>query len=170
MRLAVTGHRPEKIGGYDENNPLAIAIKHHMRETLKKYDDEYIVSGEGLTVYSGMALGIDQWWAEAAIELGITFVAAIPFKGMELKWPEASQNRFNDILKRAVIIKYVCEPGYAAWKMQQRNQYMVDNCHELIAYWDGSKGGTANCVSYANTVKTKVTIVNPKMIGASNGI
>ncbi len=166
MKIAVTGHRPEKIGGYDENNPLAIAIKRHMRETLIEYDKGNAVSGEGLIVYSGMALGIDQWWAEAAIELRLTLVAVVPFKGMELKWPQESQDRFNKILIEAALVKYVCDPGYAAWKMQKRNEFMVDRCDGLVAYWDGSKGGTANCVAYALSVKKPHWIIHPRMIGA----
>jgi uncharacterized phage-like protein YoqJ len=33
--------------------------------------------------------------------------------------------------------------------LQKRNEWMVDHCDLLIAVWDGSEGGTANCVRYA---------------------
>jgi uncharacterized phage-like protein YoqJ len=163
MKIAVTGHRPEKLGGYDETNPLAVAIKQHMMRTL------FWQPIKDLTLISGMALGIDQWWAESAIALNVPFIAAIPFKGMESKWPKSSQDRFNKILSYAKTVEYICDPGYEPWKMQRRNEWMVDNCDEIIAYWNGSLGGTSNCVAYAKKVGKKLTVINPNMIGAKNG-
>jgi uncharacterized phage-like protein YoqJ len=42
--------------------------------------------------------------------------------------------------------------GYAAHKMHVRNKWMVNKCNKVLALWDGSKGGTGNCVSYALSV------------------
>ena len=36
--------------------------------------------------------------------------------------------------------------------MPTRNEYMVDLADKIIAVWDGSNGGTANCVKYAEKV------------------
>ncbi|WP_188052008.1 hypothetical protein [Azospirillum sp. Sh1] len=33
--------------------------------------------------------------------------------------------------------------------MNTRNEWMVDHSDRLLALWDGSQGGTANCVRYA---------------------
>ena len=38
---------------------------------------------------------------------------------------------------------------YTKWCMHKRNEYMVDLADKIIAVWDGSNGGTANCVRYA---------------------
>jgi len=62
------------------------------------------------------------------------------------------------LLKRAARIVHVCEPGYAAWKMQRRNEAMVDACTHVLALWDGSSGGTENCVKYAE--KKRKPIIN----------
>ncbi|WP_206759019.1 hypothetical protein [Anabaena azotica] len=40
----------------------------------------------------------------------------------------------------------------------KRNEWMVDQCHRLVALHDGSTGGTGNCVNYAKS--KKVHIVN----------
>jgi uncharacterized phage-like protein YoqJ len=40
--------------------------------------------------------------------------------------------------------------------MQIRNEWMVDRCDKLIAVWDGSKGGTGNCVDYAKSVNKDI--------------
>lgn len=43
----------------------------------------------------------------------------------------------------------VCGGGYSPEKMQRRNAWMVDHCDFLLACWDGSPGGTGNCMAYA---------------------
>jgi uncharacterized phage-like protein YoqJ len=158
LYIAVTGHRPDKLGGYNESNPIAVAVKRHMKEYLGKFNPEETM------VISGMALGVDQWWAETAIELGIPFIAAIPFFDMEHQWPQSSKDRFNRILKCASDVTYICKPGYEAWKMQERNKWMVNYCDELVAYWNGSAGGTANCVQYAQQIGKIATIFDPRML------
>ena len=35
--------------------------------------------------------------------------------------------------------------GYEPWKMQVRNEWTVDQCDVLLAIWDGSRCGPANC-------------------------
>jgi uncharacterized phage-like protein YoqJ len=39
---------------------------------------------------------------------------------------------------------------------QRRNEFMVDAADVLAAFFDGSPGGTANCVLYASKVGKKV--------------
>lgn len=46
--------------------------------------------------------------------------------------------------------------------MQNRNKKMVDACDKLIAIFDGTNGGTANCVNYAKYINKEIIIINPK--------
>lgn len=156
MIVAVTGHRPQKLGcGYG-----ASTVQDRVREELRGFlRNSSPDSFEGI---SGMALGVDQWFAEICIELGIPFTAAIPFDGQENKWPLEAQTHYHEILARAAVRHIVCPGGYAPWKMQRRNEYMVDNCDVLLAVWDGSPGGTANCVKYAEQVGKYVWRLDPK--------
>ena len=48
--------------------------------------------------------------------------------------------------------------------MQDRNLYMVQNADLLYAVWDGSLGGTANCVHAAENAGIPVIRVEPKSI------
>ena len=32
--------------------------------------------------------------------------------------------------------------------MQKRNEFMVDNSDLVVAVWNGTSGGTANCLAY----------------------
>lgn len=145
MKVAFTGHRPTKIGGYDRNNPIRQEIKAEIERVLLKLRDE----NPDLEVISGGALGIDQDAARVAHRLGIPFHVYMPFAGQERKWPMDSQQSFLAILNVAKSVKIVSEGGYSASKMQIRNRAMVDDADVLIAVWDGTSGGTKNCIDYA---------------------
>ena len=154
MIVAFTGHRPDKLGGYKLPNDTYIKVCRDIDWLLKELNPEKVISG--------MALGVDQWAANIAYKLGIPFVAAIPFEGQELAWPEASQKTYRLLRKLASEEVIVSPGGYSADKMQVRNIWMVDNCDSLIAVWDGSKGGTGNCVEYARSVDRKIYQIDPR--------
>lgn len=142
MVIAGTGHRPHKLGGYSEQvfNRLVDLAKAVIRET-------------GATkVISGMALGWDQALAQAAVELGVPFVAAVPFKGQERKWPEASQVRYWELLDRAERVVIVSTGGFSREAMETRNEWMVDHADLLVALWDSGPSGTGNCIAYAQRI------------------
>lgn len=137
--LAVTGHRPDKLGGYDKatyERLLTLAVQH-------------IPAYHPSTVITGMALGWDTAVAEAAFLMQIPFKAYVPFRGQESMWPPASQKLYRNLLKEAYAVIECSSPGYSVEKMQIRNKRMVDDSDLLLALWDGSSGGTANAVNYA---------------------
>lgn len=142
MIICGTGHRPNKLGGYGEA----------AHEKLVRVALAYLGSHRPNVVISGMALGWDTALAEAAVQLKIPLRAYIPFVGQESKWPPISQQKYHIILMQAQEIIDVCEPGYAVWKMQKRNEAMVNDSQLVLALWDGSAGGTANCIAYAQRV------------------
>jgi uncharacterized phage-like protein YoqJ len=107
-------------------------------------------------------LGIDQWAASIAHKLHIPFLAAIPFEGQENAWPESSRKIYRILRKLATEEVIVSQGGYSADKMQVRNIWMVDNCDKLIAVWDGTKGGTGNCIEYAKSVKKDIYYIDPR--------
>lgn len=145
MIISATGHRPSKLGGYSpdiDNLLLKTAVKS--------------LEGLATNVISGMALGWDMAIAEAAIVLDIPFVAAVPFRGQESRWPKNTQERYFSLLSLAKDVVYVCEDGYAPWKMQKRNEWLVDNSDLVIALWNGTSGGTSNCIKYAEKIDKKI--------------
>ena len=160
MILAVTGHRPDKLGGYDFYNPVRVWIREQLRHKLIAHKPSYIISG--------MALGVDQDWAHVGLEQGIPFLAAIPFVGQESAWPAESKRYYKELLACANWLQVVSDGGYAAWKMQRRNEWMVDHCDLLIAVWDGSSGGTGNCVRYAKKVNRPYERIDPSSYQSSN--
>jgi uncharacterized phage-like protein YoqJ len=142
MIIAGTGHRPDKLGGYTGETYWRLYNLAH----------DYLTQHTPDRIITGMALGWDTVLAHVARDLTIPFIAAIPFAGQESRWPHASQVFYRELLNHAHHVKVVCEGGYAAWKMQVRNKWMVDECDKLIALWNGTPGGTANCIRYAQTL------------------
>jgi uncharacterized phage-like protein YoqJ len=106
-----------------------------------------------------MAIGWDQALAVAALELDIPLHVYIPFKGQENMWPPKAINRYKDIVQKATVKNIVSTGKYAAWKMQTRNEAMADDCDILLALWDGSLGGTNNCILYGKKINKQIVNV-----------
>ena len=158
--IAFTGHRPNKIGGYDATNPLRIAVRKAIKEALQRAIAKFGESHR-IVVISGGALGVDQDAASVAHSLGLPFIVAVPCKGQDSKWPESSKKKYQTMLKYAERVVMVHDGPYNNTCMQDRNKWMVDNCHALVAVWDGTSGGTANCVKYARSVGKPIVMINP---------
>lgn len=154
---AATGHRPSKLGGYGDD----------VGARLRRLATDHLIETRPDCVISGMALGWDIEWAVAAIALGIPVLAALPFIGQADAWPKESQARHRGVLAKCAHVTIVCDGGYSPHKMQRRNEWMVDHATELVALWDGSSGGTWNCIKYA---KKKLPIINlwPQWLAMSN--
>jgi uncharacterized phage-like protein YoqJ len=153
MILAVTGHRPPKLGGYFVPNRLYDAVVDGLRETIEHFNPERVLSG--------MSLGVDQWTAELCIEMGIPFVAVIPFRGYSSKWPIDSQRTFDRLCQSAQEVVYTSESTtYSGRLLYRRNVWMVEHADQIVAVYNGSSGGTANCIQYATQVGKPIELVN----------
>lgn len=143
-----TGHRPQKLGGYSD---AAAAL-------LINLATDWLTALQPRGVVSGLAQGWDSALVEACWRIGFPYVACAPFKAQACKWPVTAQRRYDQYVERAAKF-IICSPGeYSAHKMQVRNERMVDIALKdgtdhglLLAVWDGSAGGTRNCIDYAKT-------------------
>jgi uncharacterized phage-like protein YoqJ len=89
--------------------------------------------------------------------LEIPLIAAIPFTGQDARWWKESRKKYKYLMSRAEDVN-ISSPGFAYESFQIRNEWMVDNSDKIVAMWDGSEGGTYNCIKYARS--KKVPIVN----------
>ncbi len=158
--LGITGHRPKKLYGYDEESPGNVFVIHAMGDFFKKHKPEKVITG--------MALGTDQWAAQWCIKLEIPFVAAIPTEGQDNMWPEASKKKYRWILECAaetVIVTPKDSNSQLAPSlslvMQKRNEWIVDHSDSMLAVFGGYAGGTRNCLEYAMEKAKKIAIINP---------
>ena len=83
MKAAVTGHRPNKLYGYNLNDPRWIALKNKFKQLLMEYHITEAITG--------MALGVDTVFAIAVLELKsegypIKLHCAVPCLNQECKW------------------------------------------------------------------------------------
>ncbi len=153
MIVAFTGHRPNKLGGYRTPNPIFRWVCWSIEEQLDFLNPSHAISG--------MAQGVDLWAAHICYRRKIPFTAAVPFVGQEKVWPEQARVRWEFLLGRAAKVEVVSKGGYSPDKMQKRNEWMVDHCDVLLAVWDGTSGGTGNCVHYAEKKKKQIIRITP---------
>jgi uncharacterized phage-like protein YoqJ len=158
MIIAATGHRPDKLWGYDLKNPNYKILHDKIVATLKEHDVTHCISG--------MALGVDTVFAIAVINLkkeipNIILECAIPCLNHDSQWQAESRKMYANILNKAEIVTQVSNEKYNPWLMQKRNEYMVDKCDKLLAVWNGTTGGTHNCIKYAKSKGKEIILLNP---------
>ncbi len=150
-----TGHRPKKLGGYNESIPLIIKIKKQLTIMINKAKEngyKYFISG--------MAQGVDQWAAEIVLnDIDLKLIVAIPCESQCNNWPHQARQRYLNIIKMNYRYKLISKE-YKYGVMQKRNEWMVNNSSLIIGIWDGSDGGTNNCIQYANKIGKNVNIYN----------
>lgn len=154
MIIAFTGHRPDALGGYSADNPVKVRVKAAIRTALTQLRSAH---GDDLRGISGMALGVDQWAAEVCIELKVPFTAAIPHDNQDERWLWGARAAYRELLTRAMAAIVVSPGPYAGYKLLKRNVWMVDQCDALLAVLQGTTGGTAKTVAYAESQGKPVT-------------
>lgn len=160
---AFTGHRPNKLNGYEAKaNKKLLWV---LREVIEDH-----INNKGVTTFiNGLALGIDMWAARIIIKLkqtnpNLKLISAIPCRNHPSKWPKSSQDEWKFIVDNSDEVVLVTDEDYKPYHMQIRNEWMVDRGDYIIAVWDGSLGGTSNCVGYAQDNIKELTIINPKTL------
>lgn len=155
--LAATGHRPQQLQNeWDGTGPLSLWIQGEMRKIVE--------SEKPSAMISGMALGVDQIWAELAIIMNVPLIAAIPCTRQAAIWPESRRNKYNILLSKASEVFNVSgEDNYSRRFMLERNEWMVDHCDKLVAVWNGNQhGGTFHCITYAQHCDLPIVLISPQ--------
>lgn len=134
-RIAFTGHRHLR---FNEVAPALASIH-------TKYHDAIWITGD--------AIGLDSHAAEYARLHSIPLWLILPFppKVMTARWNPAQVAMLRSHIQYCSKLS-VLSPVYKASVYQDRNVRMVDLSTLLCAFFDGSPGGTANCVRYAKSI------------------
>lgn len=145
--ICITGHRPEKL---DDIEWVESALKKVMQELHPAH------------LIQGMAAGVDILSAEVAHELGVTYTAAKPWAGHNARG--ADRERYAKIIADAehVVDVNPSREYIGPHLYQKRNEWMVDHATVIVAVWDGTSGGTKNCVLYAKKKELPMIRINPK--------
>ena len=166
LPIAVTGHR--RLGSrepYNPTNMVATKVKELLGEEVTRIVDTNPL-GAGFIGISGMALGVDQLYAEVCIDMGLPWIAYVPCLKQWNTWPPKAVARYKDLVSKATDIWLPCGPvPYSFACMQFRNEAMVRDCTGLLAVWNGVAGGTANCAWFAaTTIIRPIRVLDPRFL------
>ena len=78
----------------------------------------------------------------------IKLICACPYEGFEERWESSWQNRYQEILNEADLVRYIC-PEYSTDCFQIRNEWMVNHAARVIAVFNNKPSGTMNTIEYA---------------------
>lgn len=181
--IGFTGHRPNKLGGYGQVNPLRAKVKKAMEQKVRAAIEKFSATHE-IVIVTGGALGVDQWAAALANHLNLRHAMIIPFKHFDSQWPQSSRTVLNELKATtdvALALEYASMLGvlddsqsleegviyvgteYSREIYQKRNEWMVDVSTAMIAVWNGDQtGGTANCVGYIRAQNKPMVHINPR--------
>ena len=116
-------------------------------------------------VYSSLAAGADQVFAQVALRRGIKLIAIIPLDNYERFFEGESCQVYEQLLQQADIVRLAGDTN-SEKAFYGAGTYIVDHVDQLIAVWDGKPaqgfGGTADIVSYAKTHKVPVLHIDPE--------
>lgn len=176
MKIAGTGHRPDKIrigakNAYDD--AVFQRVVDLCRVALPRV--------RATEVIAGGALGFDEALATAALDLQLPLHLYLPFPGYDARWPAASRANGEMLAERATTVRFVTTEAIIATRarlpdgtvpplaagevadfLHRRNRAMVDDAGAIIALFDGQRrGGTYSCLQYADKHKRHVTNLWP---------
>lgn len=162
MTCACTGHRPARFSfGYDEDDGKCLRLKLVLARQIRT-----LIEGGASLFYTGMALGTDQWCAGIVLDMkqqypNVRLAAVLPCETQANKWsPEQRERYFNTLAQCGEVM--MLNTRYTSQCMGERNRYMVDHTHYLLAVYDGrGKGGTAYTVRYAREKKREIIVIHP---------
>lgn len=168
LTLTFTGHRPDKLAGYERD-----AYRDFTDSLSELLYEEYYTNGYRKFITGG-AQGFDQlaFWAVEKMRRthqlpDVENVVYIPFEGQERRWKSEGtfsqadykkMRRMSD--KSVVLIPYASSRGEVVAALMSRNRDMVDASDRVLALcnsdtWETDSGGTAACMQYAKIKKKR---------------
>ena len=158
LSCCFTGYRPQKFPfSLTADNKDYIDFENRLTSKIVE-----LIECGCLTFCTGMAMGFDIIAAECVMTVAaamknhaIRLICAIPFPDQARAYPPEWKARYNNILAKADKAVLISDTYYPRVYFD-RNRFMVDNSDFVLTWFDGSAGGTANTVNYANSKMRKV--------------
>ena len=143
IKIAFTGHR----------HLLSAQVVSYLDKLHREFPDAIWITGG--------AVGLDSIAASYAIAHGIRLWLILPFPVhvMSKYWNADQERCIHDCWDYAEKTS-VLAPTYDVSIYQRRNERMVDLSDMVAAFFDGSRGGTANCVDYARSIGKMIIMFN----------
>lgn len=163
--VAFTGHREIKQPPPDlfsdkielSEGDYLDSLRHKLETTLEG------LYKEGYRVFiNGVAMGFDLFAAQSVVELrrrhgDVELVAAVPYPQQAERFPKSDKELYDQIIRESDRVVDIL-PSYTPECYHKRNDFMVDNCSVLVAFYNGEKGGTHYTVNRA--ISEKIRVIN----------
>ena len=177
IHIALTGHRPQKLAGFDLSHPGYRALQ----DGLEAYIEKNLAVYDTVVGHSGLALGADTVWSKAILAMRdkypgrVFFHAEIPMMEQSEAWFKDSDIAFwreqVDTCDEKTVYGSLngldkSDPRRkkeAARLLNARNAGMVDHADVLLALYDGTGGGTGHAVADAAKKNVQTLIVHPSV-------
>lgn len=173
LNIALTGHRPTKLGGYDINTAEYRALQTDFEKYISWQLSEH--PDADIHCHSGLALGADTIWSKAILNIRQThpsgnrvkFHAHVPSMQQASRWFKKADTDFWQEQIDSTDDVHVYAEGKldsSAHKKSlfDRNIGMVEACDILLAVYDGSKSGTEHAINIARKHGKSVVYIHPK--------
>lgn len=142
--VMISGHRKQEFSREEET---------YVKKTLYKIVKELVKNYETTCGLTGLATGVDTWFAQILLKNNIPYIGYIPFPQQPTKWPEPEQQQYQNILKNAQKTKTFGN-NYSNKYFFIRNDAMIEDSDLAIIVCKNSKtsGGTyhvkKSCLKY----------------------
>lgn len=150
--VMLTGHR--RFAEAD-----AVWLEHTLYSTIRR-----LKRFHGLEeAISGMALGADTIWAEAALAANISLATYIPFEAQSKPWPQKNQQIWRDLRSRATR-EIVIGPFFSIGYLHARNDAMIRDSDLCVAAFRISEtsGGTFSAVNKIRKLGKPLLLIDPE--------
>jgi uncharacterized phage-like protein YoqJ len=136
FRLAVVGHRPPALGGY-EPNATTDRLRTQMAALLAAERELH----PDVVVLTGLGLGSEQLAAEAAAAAGVPYVAVLAYPDQDQPWPDRARRHYQRLLagSQNQILLHNKPPEsrqQAGAALRRRDAWLARHSDEAIAVWD----------------------------------
>lgn len=156
--VAFTGNRTLATSTRQPDSNLENVIRTELYYVLEELCQE----GKN-TFLCGMAIGFDMLAAETVLDLkksysDVKLYAIIPFIGQGHRFSYQDKVRYKQLCEAADERHVIWSREYSRISYLKRNDFMVDNCCEVIAYSNGDGSGTLYSIDRAT--KNKINVLN----------
>jgi uncharacterized phage-like protein YoqJ len=121
---------------------------------------------------SGMALGVDQWWAQAVLAAGLKLWAYIPSAHQGDRWTPDQGREWGALIEQATKVHTFGGRQVTPALLHARNDGMLDDSDAVIAVYRPGKttGGTYSAVMKAERRRMPGIFLDPVARSVSLGL